>query len=59
MFNCGRMQSFKIYELGLFNNILVTTLAVFNNVQLLSNLFFSFSFFLVEDYLLPLIFELI
>ena len=58
MFNCGRMQSFKIYELGLFNNILVTTLAVFNNVQLLSNLF-SFSFFLVEDYLLPLIFELI
>ena len=43
MFDC-ETQGLKMYELGLFNNIFV---------QLLSSSFGSFSFFLVEGYLLP------
>ena len=49
MFDC-ETQGLKMYELGLFNNIFV---------QLLSSSFGSFSFSLVEGYLLPLTFKLI
>ena len=45
MFNCGRTRSFKMYELGLFNDIFVINILVaFNNVQLLSSLSISFFF---------------
>ena len=61
MFDCGT-QDFKMYELGLCNNIFVINIRC---VQQRSTtfkfvcLFVSFSFFLVEDYLLNLIFTLI
>ena len=45
MFNCGKTQSFKMYELRLFNNIFVINILVsFNNVQRLSSLSVSFFF---------------